>query len=66
MPATRLKYRVYRRYIWYIILYRGLGFRGNIRVILRLYEDNGKEKGNYSLGFRVWVPGGGIAGQKVI
>ena len=25
---------------------------GNIRVILRLYEDNGKENGNYYIG--VW------------
>ena len=26
---------------------------GSIRVILGLYKDNGKENGNYHLGFRV-------------
>ena len=26
---------------------------GNIRVLLELYRDNGKENGNYYLGFRV-------------
>ena len=29
---------------------------GNIRVILGLYGDNGKEDGNYYLGFRVYSP----------
>ena len=29
------------------------GYRGYIGVILGLYRDNGKENGNYYLGFRV-------------
>ena len=28
---------------------------GNIRVILGLYRDNGKENGDYYLGFRVFM-----------
>ena len=30
--------------------------RGYIGVILGLYKDNGKEHGNYYLGFTVWGP----------
>ena len=29
------------------------GYRDYIGVVLRLYRDNGKENGNYYLGFRV-------------
>ena len=32
--------------------YNGL-YRGYIGVVLGLYRDNGKENGNYCLGFRV-------------
>ena len=31
----------------------GVAIGGNIRVILGLYWDNGKENGNYCSGFRV-------------
>ena len=31
----------------------GLRFKGNTRVMLGFYWDNGKENGDYYLGFRV-------------
>ena len=39
---------------------RGLGFGSG--YILGLYRDNGKENGNYCLGFRVYGSGSGVRG----